>query len=122
MNDIEIIKMLLDIEESMNKNETIRNKIREILDGMGEQPPTAVMTQDSIKIGPPALTDSITPAATKPPKDEPQKLLRSKEVIGKTNRGGGEEYIRHREADGTAFGGMVHKSDRGRDGMHRADD
>ena len=88
MNDIEIIKMLLDIEESSNKNETIRNKIREILDGMGEQPPTAVMTQDSIKIGPPALTDSITPAATKPPKDEPQKLLRSKEVIGKTNRGG----------------------------------
>ena len=88
MNDIEIIKMLLDIEESSNKNETIRNKIREILDGMGKQPPTAVMTQDSIKIGPPALTDSITPAATKPPEDEPQKLLRSKEVIGKTNRGG----------------------------------
>ena len=88
MNDIEIIKMLLDIEESSNKNETIRNKIREILDGMGKQPPTAVMTQDSIKIGPPALADSITPAATKPPEDEPQKLLRSKEVIGKTNRGG----------------------------------
>lgn len=89
MNDIEIIKMLLDIEESANKNETIRNKIREILDGMGKQPTTAVMTQDSIKIGPPALTDSITPAATKPPEDDPVPLLRSKEVIGKTNRGGG---------------------------------
>lgn len=88
MNDIEIIKMLLDIEESSNKNETIRNKIREILDGMGKQPPTAVMTQDSIKIGKTMPSDAETKEETKPPEDEPQKLLRSKEVIGKTNRGG----------------------------------
>ena len=122
MKGTEVIKMLLDIDLAVDKRLAIKEKICEILDEMEKAPDTFVMTQDSIKIGKTMPPDAETKEETKPPEDEPQKLLRSKEVIGKTNRGGGEEYIRHREADGTAFGGMVHKGNRGRDEMHRADD
>lgn len=88
MNDIEIIKMLLDIEESSDKRETIRNKIREILDGMEKRTDTLIMTKDSIKVGKFTPQDAVVKVEEKPPEDDPVPLLRSKEAIGKTNRGG----------------------------------
>lgn len=88
MKGTEVIKMLLDIDLAVDKRLAIKEKICEILDEMEKAPDTFVMTQDSIKIGKTMPPDAETKEETKPPEDEPQKLLRSKEITGKTHRGG----------------------------------
>lgn len=88
MKSTEVIKMLLDIDLAVDKRLAIKKKICEILDEMEKQPDALVLTQDSIKIGKPTPPDEVVKVEEKPPEDDPVQLLRSKEVIGKTNRGG----------------------------------
>ena len=88
MNDTQIIKMLLDIDDSPYKSVAIKEKIREILDGMEKRPDELIMAPHVIKLGNIAPLDPEPKAETKPPEDEPPKLLRSKEAIGKNAPGG----------------------------------